>query len=207
LVDALLEGDQSRAVSETRQLRKEGLPIERIVTEGIEVAMNRLDDKCTVEQFNLLEIMLVGRATMAVIRELYPSGGCPPATKGTVVLCSLEGDIHDLGKGILEIVLMAKGYRVSDCGKDCAVDRVIDRAETDKAIAICVSGLITSVIPQVKRIRDQCGRRGLTGVKLLAGCAALKQASAQSLNVDFVAETAFDGARFLDRFEKEGVAS
>lgn len=204
LIDALLEGDQTRAVSESKQLRSEGFMLEQIVTEGIEVAMNRLDDKCTVEQFNLLEIMLVGRATMAVIRELYPSGTYPPATKGSIVIGSLEGDIHDLGKGILEMVLLAKGYRVSDCGKDCPVDRLIDRAEADQATAICVSGLITSVIPQVKQIRELCTSRGLTNVRLLAGGAALKQDSARNLNVDFVAETAFDGARYLDRFSQGG---
>jgi dimethylamine corrinoid protein len=62
LVDALLEGDQERAVAEAMSLRNGGVEDERIIADAIEPAMGRLDAKCTVEQFNLLEIMLVGRA-------------------------------------------------------------------------------------------------------------------------------------------------
>ncbi len=199
LVNTLLEGDRMRAVSETKSLKEEGIGLDRIVTEGIEVAMTKLDEKCTVEQFNLLEIMLVGRASMAVIKELYPSGVDRPITKGVVVIGSLEGDIHDLGKNIVGMVLTAKGYRVVDCGKDCPVEKLIDRAETEKAMAVGISGLITTIIPRVKRVKNLMTNRGLGHIKILAGGAALKQASSDSLKVDFVAETAFDGIRYLDQ--------
>src|SRR5690242_15203115 len=95
LVDALLEGDQARAVAEAMSLRDAGIEDERIIAGGIEPAMGRLDAKCTVEQFNLLEIMLVGRAVTGVIKALYPDSP-PAATRETAVLASLEGDVHDL---------------------------------------------------------------------------------------------------------------
>lgn len=66
-------------------------------------------------------------------------------------------------------------------------------------IAVGVSGLLTTVIPNVKRVRDRLWQRGLGQVKVLAGGAVLKQASAESLNVDFRAETAFDATHYLDR--------
>jgi dimethylamine corrinoid protein len=204
LVRALLDGDQIRAVAEARRLRDTGVEHERIVTEGIEVAMGQLDTKCTMEQFNLLEIMLAGRAVMGVIKELYPSGAPPLKTKGTVVTESPEGDVHDLGKNVPKVVLTAKAYHVVDCGKDCPLDRLIDAAEREGALAIAVSGLLTSLIPQVQQIRDKMTKRGLGHIKLMAGGAALKQASADSLNVDFVAQTAFDGARYLDQISGGG---
>lgn len=142
--------------------------------------------------------MLVGRASMAVIKELYPADAHPPITKGVVVIGSLEGDIHDLGKNILKMVLTTKGYRVVDCGKDCPVEKLIDHAEREGARAIGISGLITSIIPQVKQIKGLLAQRGLHQIKVLAGGAALKQAAAADLNVDFVAETAFDGPRYLE---------
>lgn len=199
LVRALLDGDQIQAVAEARRLRDTGVEHEWIVTEGIEVAMGQLDTKCTIEQFNLLEIMLAGRAVMGVIKELYPSGAPPLRTKGTVVMASPEGDVHDLGKNVLKVVLTAKAYHVVDCGKDCPLDRLIDAAEREGAFAIAVSGLMTSLIPQVRKIRDKMIKRGLGHIKVMAGGAALKQASTESLNVDFVAQTAFDGARYLDQ--------
>jgi dimethylamine corrinoid protein len=199
LVKALLDGDQIHAVAEAKKLRDAGIEHERIVTEGIEVAMEQLDTKCTVEQFNLLEIMLAGRAVMGVIKELYPSDSPPRHTKGTVVLASPEGDVHDLGKNVLKAVLTAKAYNVVDCGKDCPTEKLITATEKEGAFAVAVSGLMTSLIPQVRQIRDEMTKRGLGHVKVMAGGAALKQGSAESLNVDFVAQTAFDGARYLDQ--------
>jgi dimethylamine corrinoid protein len=198
LVKALLDGDQTGALTEVRNLLGGGVECERIVTEGVEKAMAQLDAKCTVEQFNLLEIMLSGRAVMGVIKELYPPMAPAPMTKGTVVAGTLEGDVHDLGKNILKGVLTASRYRVVDCGKDCPVEKMVDAAEQEAALAVSVSGLITAVIPQVRILRGRMAERGLEHIKVMAGGAALKQASAESLNVDFVGDTAFDGLHYLD---------
>ena len=201
LIAALLDGDQARTLEEVRRLRGGGLEKESIITDGIESAMARLDAKCTVEQFNLLEIMLAGRAVMAAIRELYPPEEPPAQTRATIILGTLEGDVHDLGKNILKGVLVARRYAVVDCGKDCPADKLIDAAQAASALAIGVSGLITTVIPQVRRLRERLRERGLGHIKVLAGGAALKQSSPASLNVDHVAETAFDALHYLDSLE------
>ena len=106
LIRVMLDGDSVQAVDETRKLRNTGVKHEQIISDGVEVAMNQLDTKCTLEQFNLLEIMLVGRTVMAVMKELYPQGSAPPQTKGPIITGSLEGDVHDLGKNIFNMVLM-----------------------------------------------------------------------------------------------------
>jgi methanogenic corrinoid protein MtbC1 len=199
LVVALLDGDHAGAVEQAKILRSAGIECERIVTEGVEAAMVQLDAKCTVEQFNLLEIMLAGRAVMGVIKELYPPADLPPRTKGTVIIGALEGDVHDLGKNVLKAVLTAKRYRVVDCGKDCPVAQMIENARREDALAVAVSGLITTVIPQLRTLREKLAEQGLAHIKVLAGGAALKQASASSLNVDFVADTAFDGLHYLEQ--------
>jgi dimethylamine corrinoid protein len=197
LKEALLDGDQNRAVLEAKLVRDAGVSGETIVTEAIEKAMEQLGAKCTVEQFNLLEIMLVGRAVTAVMKWLFPEGEPPATVKGTAVLASLEGDVHDLGKNIVKTVLTAKGILVIDCGKDCSLTKLIEPAEREKAQFICISGLITSIVPQVRRVRELCTARGLQRIRVVAGGAALKQSTAESLNVDYVAENAFDGARYI----------
>jgi dimethylamine corrinoid protein len=198
LIDALLEGDQSRAVTEAISLRNAGIDDELIISNGIETAMGRLDAKCTLEQFNLLEIMLVGRAVSGVIKALYPDSP-PPATRGTVVLASLEGDVHDLGKNIVKTILTVRGYRVVDCGKDCPVEKLVDVAVREGASTIGISGLITSIIPLVRQVSPLARARGLTEVRVIAGGAALKQSSAVALDVNYVADSGFDGIRFLER--------
>lgn len=204
LIAAVLEGDTEICLSEARNLSKSGFKSEQIVIHGLGEAMSALDTKCTLEEFNLLEIMLAGRAVMAVMKFLYPDGTARPETKGTVVIATLEGDIHDLGKNILRIVLIGKGYRVVDCGKDCPLPRLIETAEKERPLAVGISGLITPVIPQVQQVKEKLAHRGLEEVKVIAGGAALKQSSPGKLNVDFVAESAFDGIRYIENIAGDG---
>lgn len=199
LIAALLAGDHAAALAETRCLRAAGVAAEDIVTLGLEAAMSRLDDKCTVEQFNLLEIMLVGRAVSVVVHELYPEGVLPAQGRATFVIATLEGDVHDLGKNIVRMVLIGKGYRVVDLGRDCPVETLAAAAEREQARAVLVSGLISPIVPQVRKVRAALRARGLDGVAVVAGGAALKQLGPADLDVDYVAETAFDGARYLEK--------
>jgi methanogenic corrinoid protein MtbC1 len=198
LINALADGDHRAALSAVKALRERGHTVMDIVTSGIQPAMERLDNKCTVEQFNLLEIMLAGRAVSAVTRELFPGALELPDPKATVVIAALEGDIHDIGKQIVRMVLIGNRYHVVDCGKDTPLDRLVDTVQRENASALCLSGLITSVIPQVRQVRPRLRAAGLDRVRVLAGGAALKQSDAGHLEVDFVGQTAFDAPRDLD---------
>ena len=198
LIAALLEGDCAVSLSQAKHLCQCGASPEHLVMHGIEAAMLTLDEKCTLQQFNLLEIMLAGRAVMEVMKFLYPAGTTTANTKGTVVVATPEGDVHDLGKNILKIVLTGGGYHVIDCGKDCPLRKLIDVTEQERPLAVGISGLITTIIPLVRQVKDQLLLRGLDAVKVFAGGAALKQSSPSQLNVDFVADSAFDGLHYLD---------
>ena len=202
LITNLLEGNCDESVADAKKLQDAGVSVEKIVLDGIEAAMSLLDAKCTAEQFNLLEIMLTGRAVMAVSKHIYPKDSQPESSKGTVVIAALEGDVHDLGKNILKMVLTAKGYRVIDCGKDCSIQTLVDAAQRESPLAIGISGLITSIVPLIKKVKSSLKSRGLQQIKVLAGGAALKQSTPEQLNVDYVADTAFDGARYLEAISR-----
>jgi dimethylamine corrinoid protein len=199
-IATVLEGDSEEAVSLTQKLLGSGVRPEHVVIHGVEPAMTSLSAKCTLEEFNLLEIMLAGRAVMEVMKYLYPAGTTDTRNKGTVVIASMEGDVHDLGKNILKMVLIAKGYHVVDCGKDCPLQKLLETAAKEFPLAIGISGLITPIIPLVRQVKEQLALRGLGRVKVIAGGAALKQSSPHGLNVDFVAETAFDSLGYLEKF-------
>ena len=199
LIDALLAGDHKLALTATQVLIDRGCSRERIVTEGLEHAMSRLDDKCTVESFNLLEIMRVGRAGSAGVRVRYPDGYAPTEGRATFVIATLEGDVHDLGKNIVRMVLVGKGFRVVDLGRDCPVENLVSAAQREDAVAVLVSGLISPVVSQVRKVRPALSAAGLGELPVVAGGAALKQLQPRALDVDYVAENAFDGARYLER--------
>lgn len=102
------------------------------------------------------------------------------------------------------MVLVAHGYRVVDCGKDCPVKLLVETAIQEDARAVCVSGLITSLIPLVRQVKGSLKDAGLPKVPVIAGGAALKMATAESLLVDIVCESAFDAVTFL---ESQGVSN
>lgn len=181
-----------------------GVTEEELIAQGVEAAMERLDAKCTVEEFNLLEIMLAGRAVNAILEDLFPrqSSTATPTTGEVVVLASLQGDVHDLGKNLVATILRAKGFAVVDAGKNCSVQQVCDVALAHAPLAVGISGLLTLVIPQLRELRGALERAGLGSVKLLAGGAALKQFSPDALRVDFVADSVFDGVRYLQSLRK-----
>jgi methanogenic corrinoid protein MtbC1 len=197
LIGFLLEGDQVKAAKETRRLLEVGVGRDKIVTGAIEEAMKQLDSKCTLEEFNLLEIMLAGRAATEVLRVLFPRGD-HPASKGTVVLGTPRGDVHDLGKNIVKSILCSSSYRVVDCGNDVPPERLVEAAERERAIAIGVSGLVTTTIAPVRQLRPQLAAKGISCL-LLAGGAALSMSNAEQLYVDHVARDAFEGVGFLNR--------
>jgi dimethylamine corrinoid protein len=198
LIAMVLEGDCAGSVSQAKALLEDGASPKQIVTDGIEAAMSRLNAKCTLEQFNLLEIMLAGRAVMEIMKFLNPSSQAMTGGKGTIVIATLEGDIHDLGKNVLKTVLIGRGYDVVDCGKDCPLQKLIETAVKERPMAVAISGLITPIIPLVRQVKDLLFIRGLSDVKVIAGGAALKQSSSDRLNVDFLAESAFDVLPYLD---------
>jgi dimethylamine corrinoid protein len=198
LVRALVEGERERSQQIVTELVGSGVRPLEIITGGVEKAMAALDKKCTAEQFNLLEIMLAGRAVTAVIRQLFPEDAAPPSPRASVVVAVLRGDIHDIGKAILKILLAGSRFRVIDCGRDAPVASVVAAAAESGAAAVCVSGLISSVIPQVRDLKPALVQAGMQHVRVLAGGAALKQCAAATLNVDYVGQTAFDAVAFLN---------
>jgi len=201
LVTNLLDGDSQSALTEARRIRASRPDGQRLLVQGLEAAMDSMSAKCTTEQFNLLEIMLTGRAAMAVAREAFPEGSVSE-TRGTVVIATPQGDVHDLGKNITRMVLSSKGFRVVDCGKDCPVAEMVAAAAREHAFAVLASGLISSVVPLVRQLRGLLRERGLAQLAVVAGGAALKQCVAEALNVDYVARDAFDCVQFLERWPR-----
>jgi methanogenic corrinoid protein MtbC1 len=197
LIGFLLEGDHVKAAKETRRLLEAGVGRDKIVTGAIEEAMKQLDSKCTLEEFNLLEIMLAGRAAMEVLRILYPRGEVPGG-KGPVILATPRGDVHDLGKNVVKGILISSGYRVVDCGKDVPTEQLLQVARREGAKVIGVSGLVTTAMGAVREIRPAIHKQDWDCL-IVAGGAALLLSTPESLDVDFVAKDAFDGIGFINR--------
>lgn len=202
LIEAVVNGENDRSVVLAECLVRDGWAVERLIHEGLTAALRSLDAKCTNEEFNLLEIMLAGRAMMAVMDKVVAKH-LPAVMRAlvapgqTIVLGTIKGDIHELGKHVVKMLLKANGFKVIDIGKDVHPANFVKAAAIEGAASIGVSSLITLTIPYIREIRHILAAEGMQGVTVLAGGAAIQQARPEDLNVDFIAKNAFDGLHFL----------
>ncbi len=202
---AIIAGENEDAVEIAKALINTGVKSEEIIIDGVTKAMEYLDKKCTIREFCLLELMLAGRAAMDVVDYLCAEGitkdkifldtDLYPRKK--IILGTIKGDMHEIGKNIFSMVMRSYGYEIMDMGKDVDPGDLIMAAIDNKAGFIGVSSLITTAIPHVRDVRRVAVDKGLHTVKIIAGGAALKQSSAAYLNVDFVADTVFDGLHYI----------
>lgn len=203
LIQKVVNGETQQAVEVAELLVAGGLAIESLIHDGLTVALRSLDAKCTNEEFNLLEIMLAGRAMTAVMDRVVAKHLLSPAAEVSpdkiVVLGTIKGDIHELGKHVVKMLLRANGFKVIDLGKDVGPQSFIKAALMEGAGYIGVSSLITLTIPSIREVRDLLRKEGLADVKVIAGGAAIQQACADDLNVDYVAADAFDAVAWLLR--------
>ena len=202
---AIIAGENEDAVAITDTLINRGVKPEEIIVQGVTKAMEYLDKKCTIRDFCLLELMLAGRAAMDVIDYLYAEGTATddilfdndlyPGKK--IILGTIKGDIHEIGRNIFSMVMRSYGYQIIDMGKDVDPADLVMAAIDHQADFIGVSSLITTTIPHVREVRRLAVDKGFSAVKIMAGGAALQQSSAEYLNVDHVADTAFDGLHYI----------
>jgi len=203
LIKAIIEGEAQRSVAIAEQLMSRGLDVESLIQDGLTAALRSLNAKCTNEDFNLLEIMLAGRAMMAVmdnvVTKYLPQTDTDVSTPDRiVVLGTIEGDIHELGKHVVKMLLKSSGFKVIDVGKDVKPEEFVETAIKENAGCIAVSSLLTPTIPSIRRIRQLLKKHARQDIKIVAGGAAIQQVSEADLDVDFVARTAFDILHFLD---------
>ena len=202
---AIIAGENEDAVAIADTLINRGVKPEEIIVHGVTKAMEYLDKKCTIRDFCLLELMLAGRAAMDVIDHLYAEGIAKDDNlfdtdrypRKKIVLGSIKGDIHEIGKNIYSMVMRSHGYQIIDMGKDVDPADFVLAAIDNKADFIGISSLTTTTIPYVREVRKVAVETGFRAVKILVGGAALRQSSAAYLNVDYVADTAFDGLHYI----------
>ena len=206
---AIIVGENEDAVTIAKTLIKGGTRHREIIIDGVTKAMEYLDKKCTIQEFCLLELMLAGRAAMDVIDHLYAEG----TTKAEIshdtalhrgkkiILGTIKGDMHEIGKNIFSMVMRSHGYQVTDMGKNVDPHDLVLMAFENNADFIAVSSLITATVFHVREIRKIAMDKGLHPVKIIAGGAALQQSNEEYLNVDYVANTVFDGLRYIETSE------
>jgi trimethylamine corrinoid protein len=125
------------------------------------------------------------KRAMAVLQPALAKGGAQPKSLGHVVIGTIEGDIHDIGKTLVATMLSANGFEITDLGADVPVAKFVDEAEARGAGCIAISALLTTTMSGQKRVVDELKKRSLKGkVRVMVGGAPCSDEWAREIGAD-----------------------
>jgi len=186
IVDSLLGGQDERVAELTRQAIGQGLPARQILDQGLIAGMNRVGELFQSHEFYLPEVLLAAQAMNAGMEQLKPlliQEGVP--TRGKVVLGSVEGDLHDIGKNLVGIMLKGAGFEVVDLGTDVPPQRFVETAREQGAPVIGMSALLTTTMPGMAAVVNLIKQQGLAGrIKTIIGGAPVTEKFARQIGAD-----------------------
>ncbi|MGD9043620.1 MAG: corrinoid protein [Desulfobacterales bacterium] len=202
IVDATVHYDESRCVALARQALEEGLDPFKVIQEGFSRGMQVVGDKFSTLEYCLPEVMLAADAMNAATEILKPRlmESHQGDSRGIIVLGVMQGDIHDLGKNIVKIMLEASGFTVHDLGNDTPVRQFIEKAEAVGADIIAASAILTttmSYMPDIAAMLDELGLR--EKYMLMLGGAPVIHEWAMEIGADGYGEDAVEAVEVAKR--------
>jgi len=195
--EAIIKGDAEAASELARKGLDTGISGLDLINKGFIPGINDVGDKFGEGQLFLPELILSATAMQGVIDIINASlGSDEKQHQGKVIIGTVEGDLHDIGKTIVVSLLKANGFEVLDLGRDVSVDRFIDEAEAFGANVIGTSALLTTTMPMQKELIETLKQRGLRDrYKTVVGGAPVTQRWADQIGADAYAADAGDGVR------------
>ena len=182
---AILDGDRDRIVSFLEALLQAGLPASRIVDDLLIPAIVQVGDLYEKKIYFLPQLMTAAETMKKALALLDPYlKEKTVAEKGKVLLATVRGDIHDIGKNIVALLLRNYGYCVIDLGKDVQDQAIIEAAQKEKPDVIGLSALMTTTMVHMKEIVSLARAKGIR-TDFLVGGAVVTQAYAESIGASF----------------------
>jgi 5-methyltetrahydrofolate--homocysteine methyltransferase len=184
--ESLQRGEDKKVAELTRQAIDDGLAAGQILNEGLLAGMDVVSARFGANEIFLPEVLLAARAMnagMDLIKPLLIAGEV--RSLGKVVIGTVKGDLHDIGKNLVGVMLKGAGFDVIDLGANVGPERFVETAETEGAQVVGLSALLTTTMSGMKDVVDLLKGKGLEGrVKVIVGGAPLSQAFADSIGAD-----------------------
>ncbi|MBW2480440.1 MAG: B12-binding domain-containing protein [Deltaproteobacteria bacterium] len=164
IISATVDVDEEKSVALARQAMADGMEPFEVIQNGYARGMKIVGEKFATLEYFLPEVMLSADAMTAAIEVLKPyfKDRGKQDSRGTIVIATIQGDMHDLGKNIVKIMLEADGFVVHDLGANVPVRDLIDKAEAVQADIIAASAILTTTMahmPDISSILDELGMR------------------------------------------------
>ncbi len=195
LAQVMVSLDLERVKQYTEQALQAAIPPKTIIKEGLSPGMEAVGNKFARGEFFLSELIWAGHIMKEAMTLLEPHlQAVDVASAGRVVIATVEGDLHDIGKNIATSMLQSAGFDVIDLGVDVPAEHIVEKARESEADIVALSALLSNVQPYVeetvKTIRaSQIGRK----VKILLGGRIGDAETAAKMGADAYARDAWDG--------------
>jgi 5-methyltetrahydrofolate--homocysteine methyltransferase len=202
MFQAVLAGDREHIVDLVRLATAAGTSATKLVDDTLIPAINEVGDRFDRKTYFLPQLMLSAETMKRAFDELEPAlrdVRSPGRDKGTVVLATVQGDIHDIGKNIVALMLRNHGFAVVDLGKDVAAPAVVAALRDSGARLLGLSALMTTTLRRMPEIVAACRQAGLGHVKVMIGGAVVTEAYAIEIGADGYAPDAVGAVRLAER--------
>lgn len=181
----MYEGKAPKVQEMVKKAIADGVPINEILSEGLIAGMAVLGEDFKHNILYVPEVLIAARAMKMGLNELKPYlGDSNVKKKGVIVIGTVKGDLHDIGKNLVSMMSEGGGYEVHDIGVDKSYEDFIDAAKEFKADIVGMSALLTTTMPYMKVVVDKFKEQGLGHVKLVIGGAPINKAYAEEIGAD-----------------------
>lgn len=182
----LQKGRAPKVKAFVQQALDEGIPASEILQDGLLDGMNIIGQKFKNNEVFVPEVLVAARAMnrgVEVLRPYLVADGVEE--KGTVVLGTVKGDMHDIGKNLVRMMMKGKGLKVIDLGVDVPVDKFLDAARENDAKIICCSALLTTTMGEMRNVVEAVQASEMKGkVKVMIGGAPITQTFCDQIGAD-----------------------
>jgi 5-methyltetrahydrofolate--homocysteine methyltransferase len=201
IADSVIAGEDSAAREHCSKALETGISAGRVLNEGLLSGMRVVGERFKAHEFFIPDVLLAAKAVKAGTQVIEPfllqkdrKG------KGCVVLGTVQGDLHDIGKNLTAILLKGSGFNVVDLGKDISPEIFVEAAEKNAADIIGMSALLTTTMPVMKTVIALVRGCGLwPKVKIIIGGAPVTRDYALSIGADGFAPDAMSAAEEINR--------
>jgi 5-methyltetrahydrofolate--homocysteine methyltransferase len=194
LAEALIKGDRNKVVELTKQALAQGVPAADVLNKGLIAGMSVVGKRFKANEVYVPEVLIAARAMKGGMEILQPAlvkAGVQPLA--TVVLGTVKGDLHDIGKNLVGMMLTGAGLKVVDIGTDVPPEKFVEAAKANNAKVCAMSALLTTTMPQMTEVVKALKASGLS-VKSMIGGAPVTQSFADEIGADGYAADAASAA-------------
>ena len=184
LSDAIIKGDQNKSVEITRQALAEGMAAKSILDEGLIAGMDIVGARFKKNEIYIPEVLIAARAMKMAMEVLEPElvkAGVEPI--GKLAIGTVKGDLHDIGKNLVAMMLKGAGFEVVDLGVDVGPEKFVEQAQAKGIQIVGMSALLTTTMPGMERTVKALKDAGLS-TKVIVGGAPVTQDYADKIGAD-----------------------